>query len=78
MASSPHMILPRKHACASGALVLPTGAPHHCHSPPSLLFRKVVELLLVIPFTLGFKTSLVSELLALTLVLEASTTIPAL
>jgi len=46
------------------------------HDPPDghdILWPKVVQLLLVVPFILGFKTNAVTQLLALSLVLEAMT-----
>jgi hypothetical protein len=38
-----------------------------------VLWPKLVQLLLVVPFTLGYKTTAVTELLAVSLVLEAVT-----
>jgi uncharacterized membrane protein YphA (DoxX/SURF4 family) len=46
------------------------------HDPPDghdVLWPKLVECALVLPFVLGFKTGLVSQLLAASLVLEAMT-----
>merc|ERR1712166_679266 len=46
------------------------------HDPPDghdVLWPKVVQLLLVVPFILGFKTNAVTQLLALSLVVEAMT-----
>ena len=48
----------------------------HVHDPPDghdVLWPKVVEFLLVLPFLLGFKTGPVSQALAACLVLEAMT-----
>lgn len=46
------------------------------HDPPDghdHLWPKVIQLLFLVPFTLGFKTKLVTQLLAISLVLEAMT-----
>lgn len=46
------------------------------HNPPDgrdVLWPKLIQLVLVIPFTLGFKTTIVTELLALSMFLEAMT-----
>jgi len=51
----------------------------HLHNPPDghdVLWPKLIQLVLVIPFTLGYKTTLVTELLALSMVLEAMTEWP--
>ena len=46
------------------------------HDPPDghdLLWPKLIQLLFLVPFTLGFKTKVVTQLLAISLVLEAMT-----